>query len=139
MTRGMCAATAAVGLLASGQAMAWQTPEGARATEPAATPAPAPEEAAPDGTTPEERANTARLNAEQASRARADNTIYAQEVSAAQQQVAPAQQVYTAETAAYEAEKARDAAMSAAERHTREADVAASQAGEKAPRRPTTP
>src|SRR3546814_2709036 len=57
------------------------------ATEPAATPAPAPEEAAPDGTTPEERANTARLNAEQASRARADNTIYAQEVRSDERRV----------------------------------------------------
>src|SRR3546814_11130781 len=45
MTRGIWTATAAFALLASGQAMAWQTPEGAPATEPAATPAPAPEEA----------------------------------------------------------------------------------------------
>src|SRR3546814_12748320 len=87
MTRGIWTATAAFALLAAGQAMAWQTPEGAPATEPAATPAPAPEEAAPDGTTPEERANTARLNAEQASRARADNTIYAQEVRSDERRV----------------------------------------------------
>ena len=83
MTRRIWAATAAFALLSSGQAMAWRAPEAAPATEPAATPAPAAEEKAPDGTTPEERANTARLNAEQAARARSDNTIYAQEVSAA--------------------------------------------------------
>src|SRR3546814_3921467 len=35
MTRGIWTATAAFALLASGQAMAWQTPEGAPATEPA--------------------------------------------------------------------------------------------------------
>lgn len=84
----------------------------------------------PDGTTAEERANTARLNAEQAARARSENVIYAQEVSAAQQQVAHDRQVFAEETAAYEAEKARVAAMSAAERMKWEADVAACKAGD---------
>ena len=120
MTRRIWTAAAAFALLASGQAMAWQTPEAASAAE----------ETAPDGTTAEERANTARLNAAQASRARADNTTYAQEVSAAQQQVAHDQQVYTDETAAYEAEKARVAAMSAEERIQWEADAAACKAGD---------
>ena len=139
MTRGIWTATAAFALLASGQAMAWQTPEAASAAEPAATPAPAAEETAPDGTTAEERANTARLNAAQASRARADNTTYAQEVSAAQQQVAHDQQVYTDETAAYEAEKARVAAMSAEERIKWEAYVAACKAGDKTRCAPPAP
>lgn len=129
MTRSIWAATAAFALLASGQAMAWQTPEPAPA--PATEPAPAAEEKSPDGTTAEERANTARLNAEQAAQARTDNTIYAQEVSAAQQQVAHDQQVYADETAAYEAEKARVAAMSAEERIKWEADAAACKAGDK--------
>jgi len=120
MTRNILAATAALALLASGQAAAFQTPAD---TTTAAKPA-------KDGTTPEERSNTARLNAEQASRAKADNTTYAQEVSAAQQQVAHDQTVFTEETAAYEAEKARVAAMSAEERMTWEADVAACKAGD---------
>lgn len=120
MTRKFMAATAAFALLASGQAAAFQTPTDAT---PAAKPA-------NDGTTPEERANTARLNAEQASRAKAENTTYQQEVSAAQQQVAHDQTVFTEETAAYEAEKARIAAMSAEERMKWEADVAACKAGD---------
>ena len=120
MTRNILAATAALALLASGQAAAFQTPAD---TTTAAKPA-------KDGTTPEERSNTARLNAEQASRARADNTTYAQEVSAAQQQVAHDQTVFTEETAAYEAEKARVAAMSAEERMKWEADAAACKAGD---------
>jgi hypothetical protein len=130
MTRRIWTATAAFALLASGQAMAWQTPEAAPAAEPAPAPEAAGEETAPDGTTAEERANTARLNAAQAAQARTDNTIYAQEVSAAQQQVAHDQQVFTDETAAYEAEKARVAAMSAEERIKWEADVAACKAGD---------
>lgn len=121
MTRTILAATAALALLGTGQAMAFQAPEKA----------PVAEKKAADGTTPEERANTARLNAEQASRAKADNTVYEQEVSAAQQQVAHDQQVFTEETAAYEAEKARVAAMSAEERIKWEADVAACKAGDK--------
>src|SRR3546814_11748343 len=116
MTRRIWTATAAVALLASGQAMAWQTPEAAPAAEPAPAPEAAGEETAPDGTTAEERANTARLNAAQAAQARTDNTIYAQEVSAAQQQVAHDEQVFTDETAAYEAEKARVTARSADDR-----------------------
>lgn len=120
MTRHILAATAALALLASGQAGAFQTPAD---TTPAAKPV-------KDGTTPEERSNTARLNAEQASRAKSDNTTYAQEVSAAQQQVAHDQQVFTDETATYEAEKARVAAMSAEERMQWEADVAACKAGD---------
>jgi len=120
MTRNILAATAALALLASGQAAAFQTPaDMTTAAKPAQ-----------EGTTPEERSNTARLNAEQASRAKADNTTYAQEVSAAQQQVAHDQTVFTEETAAYEAEKARVAAMSAEERMTWEADVAACKAGD---------
>ena len=140
MTRGIWTATAAFALLASGQAMAWQTPEAAPAAAP--TVAPVAEETAPDGTTPEERANTARLNAEQAARASTDNTIYTQEVSAAQQQIAHDQQVYAEETAAYEAEKARVAAMSAEERMKWEADVAACKAGDTtrcAPQAPVPP
>ena len=120
MTRNLMAATAALALLASGQAVAFQTPADTAA------------EAKPmkDGTTAEERANTARLNAEQAARAKADNTTYAQEVSAAQQQVAHDQQVFSEETAVYEAEKARVAAMSAEERMKWEADAAACKAGD---------
>lgn len=120
MTRKIMAATAALALLASGQAAAFQTP-----ADPATAARPA-----KDGTTPEERANTARLNAEQASRAKAEDTTYQQEVSAAQQQVAHDQTVFTEETAAYEAEKARIAAMSAEERMKWEADVAACKAGD---------
>ena len=120
MTRKIFAATAALALLASGQVAAFQTPADAT-TEP---------KPAKDGTTPEERANTARLNAEQASRAKAENTTYAQEVSAAQQQVAHDQTVFTEETAAYEAEKARVAAMSAEERMKWETDAAACKAGD---------
>lgn len=120
MTRKIMAATAALALLASGQAAAFQTPaDAATAARPAK-----------DGTTPEERANTARLNAEQASRAKAEDTTYQQEVSAAQQQVAHDRTVFTEETAAYEAEKARIAAMSAEERMKWEADVAACKAGD---------
>ncbi|WP_447930456.1 hypothetical protein [Sphingopyxis fribergensis] len=120
MTGNWMAATAALALLASGQAAAFQAP-----TDKVTTAAPA-----RDGTTPEERSNTARLNAEQAARAKADNTTYAQEVSAAQQQVAHDQTVFTEETAAYEAEKARVAAMSAEERIKWEADAAACKAGD---------
>jgi len=120
MTRNILAATAALALLASGQAAAFQTPADATT---AAKPV-------KDGTTPEERANTARLNAEQASRAKAENMTYQQEVSAAQQQVAHDQTVFTEETAAYEAEKARVAAMSAEERMAWEADAAACKAGD---------
>lgn len=120
MTRRILAATAAFALLASGPAGAFQTPTDAAATQ----------KPAKDGTTPEERSNTARLNAEQASRAKADNTTYQQEVSAAQQQVAHDQAVFTEETAAYEAEKARVAAMSAEERMKWEADVAACRGGD---------
>ena len=121
MTRTILAAAATLVLLGSGQAGAFQA---SADTAPAAKPV-------KDGTTAEERASTARLNAEQAARARADNTTYAQEVSAAQQQVAHDQQVFVDETAAYEAEKARVAAMSAEERIKWEADVAACKAGDK--------
>jgi len=120
MTRNWMAAAAALALLTSGQAAAFQTPTD---TTTEAKPA-------KDGTTAEERSNTARLNAEQAARANADNTTYAQEVSAAQQQVAHDQTVFTQETAAYEAEKARIAAMSAEERMKWEADAAACKAGD---------
>lgn len=120
MTRTILAATAALALLASGQAVAFQVPTDAATTQ----------KPLKDGTTPEERSNTARLNAEQASRAKADNTTYAQEVSAAEQQVAHDQTVFTEETAAYEAEKARVAALSAEERMKWEADVAACKAGD---------
>lgn len=120
MTRNMMATAAALALLVSGQAAAFQTPADASVQA----------KPAKDGTTPEERSNTARLNAEQAARAKADNTTYAQEVSAAQQQVAHDQQVFSDETAAYEAEKARVAAMSAEERIKWEADVAACRAGD---------
>ena len=120
MTRHILAATAALALLASGQAAAFQTPADGPTTQ----------KPVKDGTTTEERSNTARLNAEQASRARADNTTYAQEVSAAQQQVAHDQTVFAEETAAYEAEKARVAAMSAEERMKWEADVAACKGGD---------
>lgn len=129
MTRKILAVAAAFALIGSGQAAALQPPAD---TAPAAKPA-------KDGTTPEERANTARLNAEQASRARADNTIYAEEVSAAQQQVAHDQQVFTEETAAYEAEKARVAAMSAEERMKWEADAAACKAGDRTRCAPPAP
>ena len=120
MTRNILGPAAAFALLASGQAAASQTPTDAATTD----------KPAKDGTTPEERSNTARLNAEQAARAKADNTTYEQEVSAAQQQVAHDQTVFTEETAAYEAEKARVAAMSAEERIKWEADVAACKAGD---------
>lgn len=126
MTRTILVATAALVLFGSGQAAAFQTPADPAPADPAPAAKPA-----KDGTTPGERANTARLNAEQAARARADNTTYAQEVSAAQQQVAHDQQVFTEETAVYEAEKARVAAMSAEERMKWEADVAACKAGDK--------
>lgn len=120
MTRSLLAATAALALLASGPAGAFQTPTDAAATS----------KPVKDGTTPEERSNTARLNAEQASRAKADNTTYEQEVSAAAQQVAHDQTQFTEETAIYEAEKARVAAMSAEERMKWEADVAACKGGD---------
>lgn len=129
MTRTILAAAAALALLGSGQAAAFQTPAPADATT--ATTTPATEKKLPDGTTPEERASTARLNAEQAARAKADNTTYEQEVSAAQQQVAHDQTEFAEETAAYEAEKARVAAMSAEERMKWEADVAACKAGDR--------
>jgi hypothetical protein len=118
MTIKIWAATAAFALLMPGQVAAFQT-----APEAAAKPV-------KDGTTAEERSNTARLNAEQAARAKADNTTYQQEVSAAEQQVAHDQQVFSEETAVYEAEKARVAAMSADERMKWEADVAACKAGD---------
>jgi len=132
MTRMIWAATAAVALLGSGQASAFQPPAGTVAADkvaPAEKPTPA-TKTAPDGTTPEERSNTARLNAEQASRARQDNVTYQQEVSAAQQQFAHDQTVFAEETAAYEAEKARVAAMSAEERMKWEADAAACKGGD---------
>lgn len=122
MTKRIWAATAALALLASGQALALQTPTAAATTQ----------KPVKDGTTPDERSNTARLNAEQASRAKADNTVYQQEVSAAEQQVAHDQTVFSDETAAYEAEKARVAALSAEERMKWEADVAACKAGDTA-------
>lgn len=125
MTRTILAAAVTLGLLGAGQAAALQTPADHSSTE-----APVAEKKAPDGTTPEERASTARLNAEQAARARADNTTYEQEVSAAKQQVAHDQEQFAEETAAYEAEKARVAAMSAEERMKWEADVAACKAGD---------
>ncbi|WP_332818764.1 hypothetical protein [Sphingopyxis sp.] len=127
MTRTILAAAAAFALLGSGQAAAFQTPAPTDATT---TTAPAGKKL-PDGTTSEERSNTARLNAEQAARAKADNTTYEQEVSAAQQQVAHDQTEFAEETAAYEAEKARVAAMSAEERMKWEADVAACKAGDR--------
>lgn len=132
MTRTIWAAAAAVALLGSGQAVAFQTPSGTVAAEkvvPAEKLTPA-EKKAPHGTTPEEISNTARLNAEQAKRARQDNVTYEQEVSAAQQQVAHDQTTFAEETAVYEAEKARIAAMSAAERMKWEADAAACKAGD---------
>lgn len=122
MNRNILAAATAFALIASGQAMAFQT-----APEPEAPVAAA---KLPDGTTPEERSNTARLNAEQAARAKAENITYEQEVSAAAQQVAADQATFTEETAAYEAEKARVAAMAAEERIKWEADVAACRAGD---------
>ncbi|MFZ5726474.1 MAG: hypothetical protein ACOY4C_08670 [Pseudomonadota bacterium] len=121
MTRTILTVSFALALLAAGQAAAHQ----------AADAPPAAQQKLPDGTTAEERANTARLNAEQAARARSDNVLYTQEVSAAAQQVAHDQQVFAEETAAYEAEKARLAAMSAEERMKWEADVAACKAGDK--------
>ena len=120
MIRTIWTAAAAVALLGSGPAFAFQTPT-------AAAPA---ETKAPRGTKPEEISNTARLNAEQAKRARQDNVTYEQEVSAAQQQVAHDQTVFAEETAAYEAEKARVAAMSAEERMKWEADAAACKGGD---------
>jgi len=120
MTRKFLAATAALALIGSGHAMAFQAePE-----------APVAGKAAPDGTTAEELSNTARLNAEQAAKARAYNVTYEQEVSAAKQQVAHDQAEFAEETAAYEAEKARVAAMSAEERMQWEADAAACKAGD---------
>lgn len=118
------ATAAALALLGSGQALAVQAPTDAAASATS-------EKKAPDGTTPEERSNTARLNAEQAARAKAENTTYQQEVSAAQQQVAHDQADFVQETAVYEAEKARVAAMSAAERIKWEADVAACRGGDR--------
>ncbi len=135
MTRTIWAAAAAVALLGSGQAAAFQQPAETPTAEAAATDAPAADAATdakklPDGTTAEERANTARLNAAQASQARAETTTYEQEVSAAKQQAAHDQTVFAEETAAYEAEKARVAAMSAEERLKWEADAAACKAGD---------
>lgn len=120
MTRKILAATAALALIGSGHAMAFQAePEGSVAGK-----------TLPDGTTPEERSNTARLNAEQAARANAENVTYEQEVSAVAQQTAADQARFAEETAAYEAEKARVAAMSAEERMQWEAGVAACKAGD---------
>jgi len=124
MSRMILAATTALALVASGQAVAFQAPAAAP------TEAPVAEKKLPDGTTPEERSNTARLNAEQAARAKAETVTYEQEVSAAAQQVAHDQTEFAEETAAYEAEKARVAAMSAEERMKWEADVAACKAGD---------
>lgn len=104
-------------------------PPTAKATPVAASKMPA-EEAQVDRTTAEERANTARLNAEQAARARTDNIVYEQEVSAAAQQVAHDETEFVEETAVYEAEKARVAAEAAAQRLKWEADVAACKAGD---------
>lgn len=126
MTRAIWMTAAAIAMLGSGQAAAFQAKT---APVPAAKIVPA-EKKAPDGTTPEERSSTARLNAEQAARARRDNVTYEQEVSAAQQQVAHDQTVFAEETAAYEAEKARVAAMSAEERMKWEADAAACKGGD---------
>ncbi len=115
MTRTIFAAAAALALLGSGHAAAFQTAPGSTATtKPLA-----------DGTTPEERANTARLNAEQATRAKQENVTYQQEVSAVQQQEAADQSRFAEETAVYEAEKARVAALSAEERMKYESDLAA--------------
>lgn len=133
MIRTIWAAAAAVALLGSGQAIAFQTPADTVPAEkvvPAEKPAPATKKL-PDGTTPEERSSTARLNAEQAARARQDNVTYDQEVSAAKQQVAHDQAEFAEETAVYEAEKARVAAMSAEERMKWEADTAACKAGDR--------
>lgn len=128
MTRKILAASFTLALLGVGPTVAAQAPDASPATDaPAAV-----DTKLPDGTTAQERANTARLNAEQAVRARTDNTIYTQEVSAAKQQVAHDQQVFAQETQAYEAEKARVAAMSAEERLKWEADVAACKAGDMA-------
>jgi len=122
MTRTILTASFALALLSGNPSVAQSAPD-----------APAAADKKPaDGTTAEERANTARLNAEQAARARTDDRIHAQEVSAAQQQVTHDQQVFADETAAYEAEKARIAAMSAGERMKWEADVAACKAGDAA-------
>lgn len=120
MSRTILAATAAFALFVSGQAAAFQALAGAASAQ----------KPARDGTTPEERSNTARLNAEQAARAKADNTTYNQEVSAAQQQVTHDQEQFAEETAVYEAEKARVAAMSAEERMQWEANAAACKAGD---------
>lgn len=124
MTRMIFTAATGFALLASGPAFAFQA-----TTAPAADGGTA-QKPVKDGTTPEERSNTARLNAEQASRAKVDNTVYEQEVSAARQQVAHDQTQFIEETAVYEAEKARVAAMSAEERMKWEADVAACKGGD---------
>ncbi|WP_447753688.1 hypothetical protein [Sphingopyxis fribergensis] len=129
MTRTIWAAVAAVALLGSGQAAAFQQPADTAADASSADAAPAAKKL-PDGTTPEERANTARLNAAQSTQAQAETTTYEQEVSAAKQQVEHDQTVFAEETAAYEAEKARVAAMSAEERLKWEADAAACKAGD---------
>ncbi|GAA0865175.1 hypothetical protein GCM10009115_22720 [Sphingopyxis soli] len=111
MIRTIFTATAAMALLAAGQAAAWQKN--------------------PDGTTAEEKANTAKLNADQLAKAQAETDAYNARVAANAQQEAAAQSTFLAETSAYEAEKARVAAMSAEERIQWEADVAACKAGDK--------
>ena len=111
MIRTIFTATAAMALLAAGQAAAWQKN--------------------PDGTTAEEKANTAKLNADQLAKAQAETDAYNARVAANAQQDAAAQSTFLAETSAYEAEKARVAAMSAEERIQWEADVAACKAGDK--------
>ena len=111
MIRTIFTATAAMALLAAGQAAALQKN--------------------PDGTTAEEKANTAKLNADQLAKAQAETDAYNARVAANAQQEAAAQSTFLAETSAYEAEKARVAAMSAEERIQWEADVAACKAGDK--------
>lgn len=110
MIRTIFTATAAMALLAAGQAAAWQKN--------------------PDGTTAEEKANTATLNADQLAKAQAETDAYNARVAANAQQEAAAQSTFLEETSAYEAEKARVAAMSAEERIQWEADVAACKAGD---------
>lgn len=110
MIRTIFTATAAMALLAAGQAGAWQKNR--------------------DGTTAEEKTNTAKLNAEQLAKAQAETDAYNARVAANAQQEAAAQSTFLQETATYEAEKARVAAMSAEERIQWEADVAACKAGD---------
>ena len=87
MIRTIFTATAAMALLAAGQAAALQKN--------------------PDGTTAEEKANTAKLNADQLAKAQAETDAYNARVAANAQQEATAQSTFLEETSAYEAEKAR--------------------------------